>query len=138
MRIIQKIAKPCGIIGGGWGIVVTLTSLMFLTVRSPTTSVVFDKTGKEISRTVTVTPNNVEIYLLMLAGLAGLSVILAMTLIKRQSGFKVVLLWLSALTILLISLILLPLSIFYSLAVILLIIAAVGCSVLRRNTQVNI
>jgi hypothetical protein len=138
MRIIQKIAKPCGIIGGGWGIVVTLTSLMFLTVRSPTTSVVFDKTGKEISRTVTATPNNVEIYLLILAGLAGLSVILAMTLIKRQSGFKVVLLWLSALTILLISLILLPLSIFYGLAVILLIIAAVGCSVLRRNTQVNI
>ena len=48
MNIIRKIARPCGIVGGIWGLLSPLLIFAPLTCKSVTPPIIGEQVGKEI------------------------------------------------------------------------------------------
>lgn len=127
MNILGKIAKACGIAGGLWGILMSLIWLFLWGARNPGTfSSEMDSTGRMITRNYSPGPLNLDVYLLIFTGLMGLVGLLAVLVTKKNPKIGLISIWISALAILIVSMFLLPLSIFFALSIILLVISAVG------------
>ena len=102
MNILHKIAKPCGILGGIWGILASLLALLLMMYKLETT------------------------IILISTGVMGVLGILGIVLSGKRFRLGIVLIWVSAIAILAGGLLSGPY--FFLPASILLIIAAIGLS----------
>ncbi len=123
MNIIRKVALPCGIAGGSWGI---LAPIVF-----PITVLLIDK--EELSSLMGI-PGGVLLWLgfVSLMGVLGL---LSVVLSKRNYKLRKRLLWVSVIAILLASLIDIAIGLFFLPASILLILAAIG---MREGEKISV
>ena len=114
MSIMRKIALPCGIVGGAWGILAP--------VVVPVMVLLMDE--EEISSLMGI-PIGVLLWLgfVVLMGVLGL---LAIVLSKRSHKLGKPLLWASAVAILLVSFVDIAIGLFFLPASILLLVAAIG------------
>jgi len=126
MNVIHRIALPCGIVGGIWGLLAPILVLLPITVR--------------VAVTITEEPGEREMvswYEMGMAGeilsflsfiaLMGLLGLLAIVLHKRSPYLGRIFIWISALAILGVSLVsIFSLGLFFLPASILLIVSAMG------------
>ena len=114
MSIMRRVALPCGIVGGVWGILAPVVVPVIVLLMA-----------KEKVSSLMGIPSVVLLWLsfVVLMGVLGL---LALVLIKRNYKLGEPLLWVSAVAILLTSLIDTAIGLFFLPASILLLVAAIG------------
>ncbi len=117
MNVINKIALPCGIVGGVWGILAPIVL--------PVVILLIDEEELSLLKGIQGT------FLVWLGFIALLGVLglLALVLIKRNYKLGRPLLWVSAVAMLLTSLIDIAIGLFFLPASILLILSAIGLRV---------
>ena len=131
MRAIHKIARPCGIAGGIWGLLAPLLIFAPLTCKSATPPITGGQAGKEMET------KRVSWYERGMAGevrpilsfiaLIGLLGLLAIVLHKRRPQPGRIFMWVSASVMLAFSLFsIFSIGLFFLPASLLLIIAAIG------------
>ena len=131
MRAIHKIARPCGIAGGIWGLLAPLLVFAPLTCKGATPPITEGQSGREMETEM------VSWYEMGMAGevlpilsfiaLMGLLGLLAIVLHKRRSQLGKIFMWISASVMLAFSLFsIFSLGLFFLPASILLIMAAIA------------
>jgi len=131
MRAIHKIARPCGIAGGIWGLLAPLLVFAPLQVKGATPPITGEQVGREMETEM------VSWYEMGMAGevlpilsfiaLIGLLGFLAIVLHKRRPHLGRISIWVSASAMLAVSLFsIFSLGLFFLPASILLIMAAIG------------
>lgn len=140
MKTLKRIAKPCGIVGGVWGLLAPILVLLPVTSRGITPPVAVPPGHDVLVLTRPVLGWGKEMVSMVEAGVAGdalpvLSAIAAMGLlglsailvIKRRPHLKVALLWVSALVMLIASLLsIFSVGLYFLPASVLLLLAAIG------------
>ena len=132
MNIIRKIARPCGLVGGTWGLLAPLLIFVPLTCsRGTTPPITGGQTGKEIeAECISYYEMGMAgevLPILSLIALIGLLGLLAVVLHKRDPHLGKIFMWVSASAMLVFSLFcIFSLGLFFLPAAILLIIAAAG------------
>ena len=131
MRVIHKIARPCGIAGGIWGLLAPLLVFVPLACRGTTPPITGGQAAREMETEM------VSYYEMGMAGevlpilsfiaLIGLLGLLAIVLHKRRPPLGKIFIWVSASAMLIVSLLsIFSLGLFFLPASILLIVAAAG------------
>ena len=127
MSIICRVALPCGIAGGVWGVLAPVVVVLPITMRvavSPITGEVGEKEMVSMVEAGTALDALPFLGFIVLMGVLGL---LAIVLSKKRSSLGKPFLWTSAAAMLLVSLLgIFSLGLFFLPASILLILAAVG------------
>ena len=121
MNALRKIALPCGIAGGSWGI---LAPIVF-----PITVLLIDK--EELSSLMGI-PGGFLLWLGFVA-LMGVLGLLSVVLSKRNYKLGKPLLWVSIIAILLASIVDIAIGLFFLPASILLILSAIGLQAERKS-----
>ncbi len=123
MNVIRKIALPCGIIGGVWGILAPVVVPVTVLLRET-----------EEGSSLIGMSSGVLLWLSFVA-LMGVLGLLALVLIKRNYKLGKSLLWVSAVAILFASTIDIAIGLFFLPASILLILSAIG---LRADEEIMV
>lgn len=114
MGFLRRVALPCGIAGGTWGV---LAPILF--------PVIMLLIGKEEISSLSGIPMAVRLWLSFLALMGALG-ILAVILIMRNNKLGKPLLWISSLAILLAAFVDIAIGLFFLPAAVLLAVAALG------------
>ena len=127
MKIFQIVAKPCGIIGSSWGIVLSILLIFFTSAKTVTSSVVMNAEGNIISKTLEISPIKPLVLVVIASGLIGIMGLIAMFMIQKNIKMGIIFIWTSAILLLLVNLLSLSTSIlFFAPAILLLTAAAIG------------
>ena len=122
-----KIAQPCGIAGGIWGLLAPTLVLLPITVRVAVSPVTGEQGKREMVSMVEAGTAGDALPLLSFLALMGLLGLLAIVLSTRRFHLGRIFIWVSASAILAISsLSIFSLGLFFVPAAILLILAAIG------------
>jgi hypothetical protein len=146
MKILNRIAKPCGIVGGVWGFLAPILVLLPVTSRGITPPVIVPPGhdvsvlrrpvlgwGEDMVSMVEAGTAGDALPVLSTIAVMGLLGLLTILVIKRHPYLKVAFLWVSALAMLIaILLSIFSLGLYFLPASILLILAAVG---IREDKQ---
>ena len=129
MKTLNRIAKPCGIIGGVWAVLLSILLSLIVPARTVTTTMIEGQAwGFTTSVAESMAWGILTIIIFMaLMGLLGLT---AVILSKRNPWLSRIFIWISALAILVISLVstfsMVSVGLILLPAAILLILAAIG------------
>ena len=127
MSVIRKIALPCGIAGGIWGLIAPILVLLPITVRGAVSPVTGQQEQREMVSMVEAGVAGDALPILSFIALMGLLGLLAIVLHKRRPYLGRIFIWVSALAILGVSLVsIFSLGLFFLPASILLIVSAMG------------
>lgn len=131
MRAIHKIARPCGIAGGIWGLLAPLLVFAPLTCKGATPPITGEQVGREMETKMVswyeMGMAREVLPILSFIALIGLLGLLAIVLHKRRPHLGRIFMWISASAMLVFSLIsIFSLGLFFLPASILLIMAAIG------------
>lgn len=127
MNVMRKIAKPCGIVGGVWGLLAPILVLLPITVRGAVSPVTGEQGKREWVSMAEAGTAGDALPILSFTALMGLLGLLAIVLSKRRLNLGRIFIWVSASAILAISLVSISsLGLFFIPASILLILAAIG------------
>lgn len=129
MNIIRKIARPCGIAGGVWGLLAPVLVLLPISARGATPPIGAPQQEPEIEMISMVEAGVAgnALPVLSFIALMGLLGLLAIVLSKQRPGLGRIFLWVSASAILAVSLVVIfSIGLFFIPASILLILAAIG------------
>jgi len=128
MNVIRRIALPCGVVGGIWGLLAPILVLLpITTARRVTPPFTGEQGGSEMVSMVEAGVAGDALPILSFIALMGLLGLLAMVLSKRRFHLGRIFVWISALAMLVVSLLsIFSLGLFFLPASILLILAAVG------------
>jgi glucan phosphoethanolaminetransferase (alkaline phosphatase superfamily) len=103
MKTLSRIAKPCGIAGGVWGVLLAIIYSLFLPTHTVITTT---NTGQ--SSIITITSSEswdwVILAFIILTALMGILGLLAVILRMRNPGLGQLFIWISALAMLVLSL----------------------------------
>ena len=103
MKILSRTAKPCGIAGGVWSVLLAI----FYSLLLPTHAVIMTTTTGQSSIITTAVSEFwdwLTIALIIFMALMGLLGLLAMILAKRSYQLSRILIWISAIAMLVLSL----------------------------------
>lgn len=129
MKTLNGIAKPCGIVGGVWAVLLAVLLSLFIPTRFVTTAMIG---GQSWGFTTSVAESWAWgiLTIIIIMALMGLLGLLAMILAKRSHRLSRIFIWVSALATLVISLVstvtMVSVGIILLPAAILLILAAIG------------
>jgi len=127
MNVIRRIALPCGIVGGIWGLLAPILVLLPITVRGAVSPVTGQQEQREMVSMVEAGVAGDALPILSFIALMGLLGLLAIVLHKRRPYLGRIFIWVSALAILGVSLVsIFSLGLFFLPASILLIVSAIG------------
>ena len=127
MNVIRRIALPCGIVGGIWGLLAPILVLLPITVRGAVSPVTGEQGKREWVSMVEAGTAGDALPILSFTALMGLLGLLAIVLHKRRPYLGRIFIWVSALAILVVSLAsIFSLGLFFLPASILLIVSAMG------------
>ncbi len=127
MNVIRRIALPCGIAGGIWGLLAPILALLPITVRCAVSPVTGEQGKREWVSMVEAGTAGDALPILSFTALMGLLGLLAIVLHKRRPYLGRIFIWVSALAILGVSLVsIFSLGLFFLPASILLIVSAIG------------
>lgn len=130
MKTMNRIARPCGIAGGVWGILLAIILSVIAPIRMATNVITFTDPGQRATETIeSIAWGTVTIIVTML--LLGFLGLLSLMLSMRNPRLNRILKWVSSLGMLVLSLALLfvflsPSGLILLPAAILLILAAIG------------
>ena len=104
MNVIRRIAVPCGVVGGIWAVLLSILLSLIIPTRMVTTTTI---EGQTWGFTIAVAESWAWAILtiIILMALMGLLGLLAMILSKRNPRLSGIFIWISALAILVISLV---------------------------------
>lgn len=129
MKTLNKIAKPCGTIGGVWAVLLAIILSLIAPIRMVTNAIIMEP-GQYVTNTIeSIAWGTVTIIISMLfLGILGL---LSLMLSRRNPRLSRIFIWISSLGILVLSLALMfvfisPSGLILLPAAILLILAAIG------------
>jgi len=127
MKTLNRIAKPCGIVGGVWGLLAPVMVLLPITGRGATPPITGGLVETEMVSMVEARVAGDALPVLSAIAVMGLLGLLAILVIRRHPHLEVALLWVSALVMLIASLLsIFSLGLYFLPASILLILAAIG------------
>ena len=140
MNIMRKIALPCGIAGGVWGLLAPILVLLPITARGVTPPVTVEQgeqvhvlirpalgLGEEMISMVEAGVAGSALPVLSFIALMGVLGLLAIVLSRKRSSLGKPFLWTSAVAMLLVSLLsIFSLGLFFLPASVLLLVAAIG------------
>jgi len=128
MKTLNRISKPCGIVGGVWSVLLAVLLSLFIPTRFVTTTI--GGQSWEFRTSVAESWAWGVLTIIILMALMGLLGLLAMILAKRSHRLSRIFIWVSALATLVISLVsivtMVSVGIILLPAAILLILAAIG------------
>lgn len=134
MNIMHKMARPCGIAGGIWGLLAPILVLLPITVRGTVSPATGGKEREMVSMVEAGVAGS-ALRVLSFIALMGLLGLLAIVLSRREYKLGRIFIWISALAMLVVSLLsIFSLGLFFLPASILLILAAVGMGVSAETT----
>ena len=127
VNVIRRIALPCGIVGGIWGLLAPILVLLPITVRGVTPPFTGEQGESEMVSMVEAGVAGDALPILSFIALMGLLGLLAIVLHKRSPYLGRIFIWISALAILGVSLVsIFSLGLFFLPASISLIVSAIG------------
>jgi len=127
MNVIRKIALPCGVAGGIWGLLAPILVLLPITARGVTPPVTGEQGETEMVSMAEAGVAGSALPVLSFIALMGVLGLLAIVLNKRRLHLGRIFVWVSALAMLAVSLVsIFSLGLFFLPASILLILAAIG------------
>ena len=127
MNVIRRIALPCGVVGGIWGLLAPILVLLPITARGVTPPFTGEQGESEMVSMVEAGVAGDALPLLSFIALMGVLGILAIVLSKRRFHLGRIFVWVSALAMLVVSLVsIFSLGLFFIPASILLMLAALG------------
>ena len=127
MGIMRRVALPCGIVGGVWGILAPILVLLPIATRVAVSPVTGGVGEKEMVSMVEAGVAGDALPILSFISLTGVLGLLAIVLSKRRPRIGKPFLWTSAVAMLAVSLVsLFSLGLFFLPASALLLVAAIG------------
>jgi len=127
MNIMHRVALPCGIVGGVWGILAPIVVLLPITVRVAVSPITGGAEEKEMVSMVEAGVAGDALPILSFIALMGILGLLAIVLSKRRPRIGKPFLWTSAVAMLAVSLLsIFSLGLFFLPASVLLLVAAFG------------
>jgi hypothetical protein len=130
MKTLSRIAKPCGIAGGVWGVLLAIILSLIAPIRMVTNVITFPDPGQRATETIeSIAWGTVTVIVIML--LLGILGLLGLILSRRITRTSRIFIWISSLGMLVLSLALMfvfisPSGLILLPAAILLILAAIG------------
>jgi hypothetical protein len=132
MNILHKIAKPCGIAGGIWGILCSLLLLILVSVGTESTTTINNPAGHQTAFPNAVFSISYAAYTLIFTGLMGILGIIGIALSLRRPRAGIISIWISAGVMAAASLFIVPIA--FAPSAVLLILAGIG---LTRNQHIQ-
>ena len=127
MNVIRKIALPCGVAGGIWGLLAPILVLLPIAARGVTPPFTGEQGEGEMVSMVKAGVAGNALPILSFIALMGVLGLLAILLSKRSHHLGRIFLWVSAAAMLVVSLVsIFSLGLYFFPASMLLIIAAIG------------
>lgn len=127
MNVIRRIAVPCGVVGGIWGLLAPILVLVPITARRITPPFTGEQGGSEMVSMVEAGTAGDALPILSFIALMGLLGLLAIVLHKRRPYLGRIFIWVSASAMFVVSLVsIFSLGLFFLPPSILLILAAMG------------
>ncbi len=127
MNVIRRIALPCGVVGGIWGLLAPILVLLPITMRGVTPPFTGEQGESEMVSMVEAGVAGDALPILSFIALMGVLGLLAIVLSKRRLHLGRIFVWVSALAMLVVSLVsIFSLGLFFIPASILLMLAALG------------
>lgn len=127
MSVMRRVALPCGIAGGVWGVLAPVLVLLPIYARGVTPPISGAKQEQEMVSMVEVGAALDALPFLGFISLMGVLGLLAIVLSKRRPRLGKPLLWTSAVAMLLVSLLgIFSVGLFFLPASVLLVVAAIG------------
>jgi len=127
METLKRTAKPCGIVGGVWGLLAPIMVLLPITGRSATPPVTGGSVKTEMVSMVEAGTAGDSLTVLSALAVMGLFGLLTILVIRRHPHLKVAFLWVSALVMLILSLLsIFSVGLYFLPASVLLLLAAIG------------
>ena len=137
MKTLNRIARPCGIAGGVWGILLAIILSVIAPIRMVTNVITFPDPGQRATETIeSIAWGTVTIIIVML--LLGILGLVGLILSQRNPRLNRIFKWVSSLGMLVLSLALMfiflsPSGLMLFPAAVLLILAAIGMRETRRT-----
>ena len=127
MKTLKRIAKPCGIVGGVWGLLAPIMVLLPISARSATPPVSGGQVKTEMVSMVEAGVASSALPILSVIAVMGLLGLLTILVIRRHPHLKTAFLWVSAIVMLIASLLsIFSVGSYFLPASILLFLAAIG------------
>ncbi len=127
MSIMRRVALPCGIVGGVWGLLAPILVLLPTGVRGTVPPITGGVVEEEMVSMLEMGMAGQALPILSFIALMGVVGLLAIVLSKRRPSLGKYLLWTSAVAMLLVSLVsIFSLGLFFIPASVLLLVAAIG------------
>ncbi len=127
MKTLNRIGKPCGIVGGVWGLLAPIMVLLPIMGRSATPPITGGSVKTEMVSIVEAGTAGDALPVLSAIAVMGLLGLLTILVIRRHPHMELAFLWVSALVMLILSLLsIFSLGFYFLPASILLLLAAIG------------